>query len=108
MPLNIELSDREIAADPVAAIFRASVHVTEHALQIRNRANGTTVDVGAGKSGVVYSVDSSNMHVKCNDGTRHTVPFNHKRLTQLADASSSSAPPKPSARRNSPRSSSSK
>ena len=81
MTLTVELSDKEIATDPVAAIFRASVLVADHALHIRNRANNTTVDVGDGKSGVVCSVDSSNMHVKCNDGSRHTVPFNHKRLS---------------------------
>ena len=105
MTLSIELSDKEIATDPVAAIFRASVLVTDHALQVRNRANNTTVDVGNGKSGVVCSVDSSNMHVKCNDGSRHTVPLNHKRLSQLAEGGSSSYSRKPSARRNSPKSS---
>lgn len=106
MTLTVELSDKEIATDPVAAIFRASVLVTDHALQIRNRANNTTVDVGNGKSGVVCSVDSSNMHVKCNDGSRHTVPFTHKRLSQLAESESSSSTRKPPTRRNSPKSSS--
>ena len=107
MTLVIEMNDKEVANDPVAAIFRASVLVTDHALQIRNRANNTTVDVGNGKSGVVCSVDSSNMHVKCNDGARHSVPFNSKRLTQLADMSSEPSSRKPS-RRNSPRTSSNK
>ena len=106
MALTIELNDKEIATDPVAAIFRASVLVTDHALQIRNRANNTTVDVGNGKSGVVCSVYTSNMHVKCNDGSRHTVPFNSKRLSQLADTAPVAPPPtrKPSVRRNSPKS----
>ena len=104
MTLTVDLSDKEIATDPVAAIFRASVLVADHALQIRNRANNTTVDVGNGKSGVVCSVDSSNMHVKCNDGSRHTVPFNQKRLSQLAESGSSAR--KVPTRRNSPKSSS--
>lgn len=104
MPFQLQLSDKEVATDPVAALFRASVLMTEHALNVRNRANGTTVDVGNGKSGVVCSVDSSTMHVKCNDGTRHTVPFNHKRLTQLADAPSSAKKTSTTtARRNSPK-----
>lgn len=93
MPFRLELSDKEVSTDMMAALFKASVLMGEHAMAVRNRATGTTVDIGGGRSGVVSSVDSSHMNVRAADGSRHQVPITHKRLTQLSE------PPKKTTRR---------
>ena len=85
MTFQLELSDKEVTTDMVGALFRASILMGEHAMAVRNRATGTTVDLGGGRSGVVSSVDSNHLHVRASDGSKHQVPLTHKRLSQLSD-----------------------
>ena len=84
MPFQLELSDKEVTTDMMGALFKASVLMAEYSMSVRNRATGTTVDVGGGRSGVVSSVDSNHMHVRASDGSKHQVPLTLKRLTQLS------------------------
>lgn len=95
--MQLDFSDREIATDPVDSLFRASIRIAERALQVRQRAVGTTIDIGNGVSAVVTAVDGSNLYARSSDGTKHTVPFTSRRLGHLADI------PKPTRTRRSPK-----
>ena len=57
MPLDISLSDREVGVDPVAAMFRVSALVADHALRARQAHVNHDVDLGSGLRGRVMAVD---------------------------------------------------
>ncbi len=86
-----------MATDPNAVLFKMSMLMSEQGLAVRNRAVGTTIDIGNGRSGVVAAVDGTHMHARAADGSRHQVPLGSKRLAQLADmhtaAKSATRPP---------------
>lgn len=105
MPISFNLTDKEVTIDPVASLFKASLAMTEQGLLIKNRAVGTTVDIGPGKTGVVQSVDSTHMHVRDVEGKRHAVAFTQRKLAQLCEPTGTeTATSTKRARRTSPRS----
>lgn len=87
MPLELVFKDKQVI-DPIEALFHTSVKLSEYAMAVRNRATGTTVDVGGGVSGSVTSVDGRHMHVRTSNGSKHDVPFTSRKLLQLAETGS--------------------
>ena len=84
MTLDISLSDREVGVDPVAAVFRVSALVADHALRARQAHINHDVDLGSGLRGRVTAVDYKTVTITSPDGQRRNVPITSRRAAILA------------------------